>query len=74
MMTADDAGDSFFGTIGTNREVLLWAVATRRQMERWEAIAARWVAGQFGMAEPSDSPGIWQAQIEHHLALVSART
>ena len=55
-----------------NRQRLLWTVATRRQLERWEPYVA--AAVLRGMSrkrlEPAD---IWSAQIEHHFTLVAAR-
>ena len=50
----------------------LWAIATRRQLERWEPYLARNVAELHARRQ---LPGIdvWAAQIEHHLLLVAAR-
>ena len=55
-----------------NRQRLVWTVATRRQLERWEPLVAAWVreglAGrQFAAAD------VWRAEIEHHFALIAAR-
>jgi hypothetical protein len=61
----------YFGELMVNRQRLLWAVATRRQLERWERIVARIVLGGFA----GDKPGaldVCSAEIERHFALVAA--
>lgn len=62
----------YFDTRGINRQRLLWTVATRKQLERWEPFVADAVrlgldGKQLGSAE------IWSAEIEHHFALIAAR-
>lgn len=61
----------YFDDRMVNRQRLLWTVATRRQLERWEPIVATfvrelWADRQLGGAE------VWSAEIEHHFALVAA--
>jgi hypothetical protein len=64
-------GDYFDqGTV--ERQRLLFAVATRRQLERWEPIVAShvrllWANGKL------DGMDIWSAEIEHHFLLIAAR-
>lgn len=55
-----------------NRQRLLFALATRRQLERWEPFVARAVALSFERREP-DSLDVWAAEIEHHFLLIAAR-
>jgi hypothetical protein len=55
-----------------DRQRLLWAVATRRQLERWEAVLAPCVRGAMVDREPA-GVDVWSAAIEHHFALVAAR-
>lgn len=55
-----------------NRQRLLWMIATRRQLERWEPyVAASVRRGMEG--RQLDSAEIWSAEIEHHFALIAAR-
>jgi hypothetical protein len=64
----------YFGDLMVNRQRLIWTVATRRQLERWEPYVARSV--RAGFARPgSDIPDadIWAAAAEHHFALIAAR-
>lgn len=63
--------DDYFDEGTRNRQRLIWAVATRRQLERWEPIvAANLLAdGEGGQLEGAD---VWSAAIEHHFALVAA--
>jgi hypothetical protein len=63
--------DDYFGERMRNRQRLLWTVATRRQLERWEPIVARAVLEGFVRRQLSGAE-IWSAQIEHHFALVAA--
>jgi len=60
--------DDYFDELMVNRERLLWAVATRRQLERWEPYVAAAVRDD-GLSDDRD---IWAAAIEHHFALVAA--
>lgn len=50
----------------------MWAVATRVQLERWEAMVARFAWELIDKINP-DPYNIWQAQADHHFALVAAR-
>jgi len=61
-------GDYFDETM-VNRQRLLWTIATRRQLERWEPYVAAAVRDD-GLSESRD---IWSAEIEHHFTLVAAR-
>jgi hypothetical protein len=62
----------YFDEAAVNRERLLWALATRRQLERWEPHVAAAVRRSVEGRE-LDSADIWSAEIEHHFALVAAR-
>lgn len=59
------AGDYFSGTM-VNRQRLFWAVAARRQLERWEPIVATAVREAFSGRQLGDGD-IWLGEIEHHL-------
>ena len=62
----------YFDTLMVNRQRLLWAVATRRQLERWEPYVAAAVLRGYERRQ-LDGADIWLAQIEHHFALIAAR-
>jgi hypothetical protein len=64
--------DDYFDQRMLNRSRLLWTVATRRQLERWEPFVARQVYAQYGKRLVQDGD-VWIAQLEHHFALVAAR-
>ena len=53
-----------------HREVLVWVVGARRQLDRWEPLVARHT--YLAMAK-QDAPGrlVWDLDIEHHLAIVA---
>lgn len=53
-----------------NRQRLLWAIATRKQLERWEPLVASFWRADPATAHP-DEADIWSAEIEHHFALVA---
>jgi hypothetical protein len=55
-----------------NRQRLLWTIATRQQLERWEPLVAAEVRRRFQGGQ-LDGIEIWQAEIEHHFTLVAAR-
>jgi hypothetical protein len=64
----------YFDPVMVNRQRLIWTVATRRQLDRWEPYVAASVRGSF--ASPRvDLTGaeIWAAATEHHFALIAAR-
>jgi hypothetical protein len=63
--------DYFDGTM-VNRQRLLWTVATRRQLERWERIVADVVLESLADRQ-ADGADVWSAEIERHFALVAAR-
>jgi hypothetical protein len=64
--------DDYFDEKTVNRQRLLWTIATRRQLERWEPLVAAWIrAGWEG--RPRGGADVWAAAIEHHFALVAAR-
>jgi hypothetical protein len=54
-----------------NRQRLLWAVATRKQLERWEPLVAAFLRDSLER-RPSDAVLVWSAEIEHHFGLVAA--
>jgi hypothetical protein len=62
----------YFDVLMLNRQRLLWTIATRKQLERWEPIVAAGVqsGSARGELEPAD---IWSAEIERHFVLVAAR-
>jgi hypothetical protein len=64
--------DDYFDDAMVNRQRLLWAVATRRQLERWEPLVARHVR-LLHAGRQLDGEEIWAAAIEHHFALIAAR-
>jgi len=37
----------YFGPLMVNRQRLIWTIATRRQLERWEPFVAAAVLGDF---------------------------
>lgn len=55
-----------------HRQRLLWAVATRRQLDRWEPLVAASVRLSFQRRE-LDPAEIWLGETEHHFALVAVR-
>lgn len=65
-------GRGYFEPANAARQVLLWAVATRVQLDRWELHAARFIQEvNSGVREP-DGPNVWAALREHHFCLVAA--
>ena len=62
----------YFDDAAVNRERLLWAIATRRQLERWEPLVAAFVRNQLDH-RGFDGVDVWSAAIERHFALVAAR-
>lgn len=64
--------EDYFDDLALNQQRLLWTVATRRQLERWEPIVAEIVGGSFVGREP-DGADVWSAEIERHFALIAAR-
>jgi hypothetical protein len=64
--------DDYFNDTMLNRQRLLWTVATRRQLERWEPMVAAWVLESLG-GPPFSGADIWAAEIEHHFTLIAAR-
>jgi hypothetical protein len=55
-----------------DRQLLLWVIATRRQIRRWEIVLARWLRTTLSGDHTPTPSDVWQAQIEWHLALVAA--
>jgi hypothetical protein len=53
---------------GVRRQRLLWAIATRRQLERWEPLVAK--AVQRGQLDDVD---IWAGETEYHFVLIAVR-
>jgi hypothetical protein len=64
--------DDYFDATMVNRQRLLWAIATRRQLERWEPIVAALVRDGFA-SRPLAGADVWSAEVERHFALVAAR-
>jgi hypothetical protein len=63
--------DEYFDDTMRDRQRLLWGVATRRQLERWEPlVAAFWRTSLAG--RHADGALVWAAEIEHHFALIAA--
>jgi hypothetical protein len=63
---------AYFDRRMVNRERLIWTVATRRQLERWEPLVAESVRRRNDDRQ-LDNSDIWAAQIEHHFALIAGR-
>ena len=63
----------YFDERMANRQRLLWAVATRRQLERWEPLVAASVRAHLRRGPAFEDAAIWHAAIEHHFVLVAAR-
>ena len=64
--------DDYFDGVMPHRQALLWCVAARRQLDRWEAVVARIVRGASSGLPPG--PLVWEAESERHLALVAVRS
>jgi hypothetical protein len=64
--------DDYFDETMVHGQRLLWAIATRRQLERWEPIVAARLLADWA-DRPSSGADVWSAAIEHHFALVAAR-
>jgi hypothetical protein len=55
------------------RQRLIWTIATRGQLERWEPLVAAWVRdGLF--KRKTEGAVIWTAATEHHFALIPPAT
>jgi hypothetical protein len=61
----------YFDATMLNRQRLLWAIATRRQLERWEPLVAAILRDSLAR-RPSDAVLVWSAEIEHHFGLIAA--
>ncbi len=62
----------YFNPAGSARAVLLWAVATRVQLGRWESVSAdKNRQTMYGITLPR--PSYWQGQYERHFCLIAAR-
>lgn len=61
----------YFDELMLDRQRLLWAVATRRQLERWEPLVAAYWRGLLA-GHNADGALVWTAEIEHHFALIAA--
>ena len=71
-MSGSRVTHEYFDERMVNRQRLLWTIATRRQLERWELyVAAALLRSMEG--RELDSTDIWSAEIEHHFTLVAAR-
>ncbi len=58
--------DSYFDALTKRRLVLSWSVATRLQLDRWEALVAANLRNELYDKLRSAGALIWQAQFEHH--------
>jgi hypothetical protein len=65
--------DDYFDNTMITRQRLLWAIATRRQLERWEPIVATLLRDELAGRRPANGADVWSAEIERHFALVAAR-
>ncbi len=63
---------NYFDPRGSARTVLLWAVATRVQLGRWEVLSAEHLR-QTLYKIPLPKPYYWQGQYERHFCLIAAR-
>jgi hypothetical protein len=64
-------GDPYFESLMQHRQALLWAIGTRRQLDRWEPPVVEHLSrANSTMKMPAAL--IWQGEIDRHLALVSA--
>jgi hypothetical protein len=65
---------AYFDRAMVNRQRLLWAVATRRQLERWETLVASVARLPTSLDSlVPDCVTVWTAEMEHHFLLVAAR-
>lgn len=63
-------GKSYFDGLAQRRQVLLWAVAARRQLDRWEPLVAEHLRAKIWHDKmPADR--IWEGEAEHHFAIVA---
>jgi hypothetical protein len=55
-----------------DRQLLFWAITTRRQLERWEVCVAEIISLDLQSHKP---PGqlTWRSQAEHHFVFLAAR-
>jgi hypothetical protein len=60
-----------FDALGVNRQLLIWAIATRRQLGRWEALVAANLRADLKGGQVPDAL-IWEAATEHHFLLIAA--
>jgi hypothetical protein len=61
--------NDYFDERMLNRQRLLWAIALRRQLERWEPLVASYLRAVMADREP-DGADVWSGEIEHNLALI----
>lgn len=61
----------FASPLGQRRHVLLWAVAARRQLDRWEPLVARHLWSTYDRGTPMPPDQIWEGEAEHHFAVVA---
>jgi hypothetical protein len=61
----------YFDATMLHRQRLLWAIAARRQLDRWESILAARARVRLAGGPPEDAT-IWEAESEHHFALIAA--
>ena len=68
-----DSPGSYFDELGVNRQLLIWAIATRRQLGRWELLVAANLRAQYKGAPPFPDALIWEVATEHHFLQIAAR-
>jgi hypothetical protein len=62
----------YFNRGGSTRQVLLWTVAARVQLERWEGLLSDWIGREL-IEQPFPDRDIWRTQYEWHFCLIAAR-
>src|SRR6266702_566998 len=63
----------YFDPAGSARAVLLWAVATRVQLGRWEALSAGHLLQTAYHKAQFSRPSYWQGHYEWHFCLIAPR-
>lgn len=60
----------YFSPAMQDRTLMIWSIACRRQLERWEPLVAEYLRLTLANESPSGRL-VWDANIEHHLLLVA---
>lgn len=53
------------------RQILFWAVAARRQMDRWEPLVVEHLSGTYPDRPKMAGERIWLGELEHHFSVVA---